>query len=74
VPEIAKTKSWPVLEANGTIYMYYDADGHLEDRSWTPPVLPAIADGSYIYHGGIDHYVEAHIQVTLPRNLHFNQN
>jgi cholesterol 7-dehydrogenase len=66
VPEIAKTRSWPAVEKNDAIYMYYDALGRLEP-SWHLPDIQEIYEMGYIAHGSFENYVEAHIQ-EIPEN------
>jgi len=67
VPDLAKTRAWPVIEKNQTIYMYYDMLGRLDQPAWVPPDIPQIMDGSFIFHGSFENYVEAHIQ-EIPEN------
>ena len=50
------------MEGNGAIYVYYDADNNSGDKTWIPPTIPEIHKGEYVFHGKIEHFVEAHIQ------------
>jgi len=67
VPEIAKTRSWPVHEVNGSIYMWFDALGRLDNIPWYLPELPEVQQGKFVFHGAFENYVEAHIQ-EIPEN------
>jgi len=67
VPEVAKTRSWPVAELNGSIHIWYDALGRLENIPWNLPDLQEIKDGKFTFHGVFENYVEAHIQ-EIPEN------
>jgi len=67
VPEVAKTRAWPVLEENQMIYVWYDMLGRLEDQPWTPPTIKEVESGNYVFHGSFENYVEAHIQ-EIPEN------
>lgn len=67
VPEVAKTRSWPIHELNGGIYMWFDALGRLDQIPWYLPDLTEITEGKFVYHGAFENYVEAHIQ-EIPEN------
>jgi len=67
VPEVAKTKSWPVAELNGSIHIWYDALGRLENIPWNLPEIKEIVDEKYATHGVFENFVEAHIQ-EIPEN------
>jgi len=67
VPEIAKTRTWPVVERNEGIYMWFDALGRLEKQSWQIPEIEEIQSKKYIIHGSFINFVEAHIQ-EIPEN------
>ena len=62
VPDFAKTKAWPCLEVNCTIYMWYHAEG--TEPTWTPDIIDEIKNGSWTYRGCTQHSVNAHIEVT----------
>jgi cholesterol 7-dehydrogenase len=65
VPEIAKTRSWPTVEKNDAIYMFYDALGR--EPTWHLPDITEIYEMGYKAHGSFENYVEAHIQ-EIPEN------
>ncbi|ESO85922.1 hypothetical protein LOTGIDRAFT_130105 [Lottia gigantea] len=65
VPSVAKVKSWPVMEVNGWIYLWFHAEGI--DPSWFPYTIEGIADGSWKYGGRTEHYVNSHIE-EIPQN------
>jgi len=67
VPEVAKTRAWPVEELNGSIHIWYDALGRLENIPWNLPDLKEIKEGQYVMHGVFENFVEAHIQ-EIPEN------
>lgn len=62
VPDFAKTKAWPCLEVNCTIYMWYHAEG--TEPTWTPDIIDEIKNGSWTYRGCTQHSINAHIEVT----------
>jgi len=66
VPEVAKTRAWPVSEINGGIYVWFDSLGRPE-IPWYLPALPEIEEGNFVTHGVFDTFVEAHIQ-EIPEN------
>ncbi|XP_071800149.1 cholesterol 7-desaturase nvd-like [Asterias amurensis] len=65
VPDFAKIKSWPCLETNGEIFVWFHAEG--AEPSWTPPVIEEIANGKMKYHGMTEHVVNAHVE-EVPEN------
>ncbi|KAK6194771.1 hypothetical protein SNE40_000333 [Patella caerulea] len=65
IPEIAKVKSWPILEINGWIYLWHHAEGI--DPTWLPPELEDIANGTWTYRGRTEHLVNSHIE-EIPQN------
>ncbi|XP_074654044.1 cholesterol 7-desaturase nvd-like [Tubulanus polymorphus] len=65
VPEMAKVKSWPVMELNGWIYLWFHAEG--AEPYWTPPEIPEITSGQYTYRGRTEHTINAHIE-DIPEN------
>jgi len=67
IPEVAKTRSWPVAELNGGIHIWFDALGRLDAIPWTLPEVQELKEGTYTFHGSFDNYVEAHIQ-EIPEN------
>ena len=62
VPDFAQTKSWPCLEMNCSIYMWYHAEG--SEPTWTPDYIEEIKNGSWTYRGYTQHIINAHIEVT----------
>jgi len=67
VPEMAKTRSWPVVEVNEMIIMYFDALHRMDEITWHPPEVPEIQSDQFAFHGKFENYVEAHIQ-EIPEN------
>jgi len=67
IPSNAKVKSWTVLEQNGIICMFFDAEER--EPSWYPPAIPGIEDGSgqFVFRGHVRNRISAHIQ-ELPEN------
>eukprot|EP01116_Phalansterium_solitarium_P002162 TRINITY_DN1202_c0_g1_i4.p1 TRINITY_DN1202_c0_g1~~TRINITY_DN1202_c0_g1_i4.p1 ORF type:complete len:443 (-),score=41.87 TRINITY_DN1202_c0_g1_i4:405-1733(-) len=65
VPKFAKTASWPIEEANGFIYMWFDAEGR--EPSWHPPHIEGVDSGEWSYHGRAIHYAHCHI-AEIPEN------
>jgi len=63
---VAKTRSWPTVEKNDAIYMYFDALGRLEPQ-WQLPDIKEIYEMGYVSHGSFENHVEAHIQ-EIPEN------
>ena len=61
VPDMAKVKSWPVVEINGWIYLWYHAEG--KDPTWQLPEIEDIAKGNWVYRGRTEHIINAHIEV-----------
>lgn len=64
VPLTAKIKSWPSIEMNQSVYLWYHAEG--EHPSWFPDEVEEIKKRAWTYRGYTQHTVNAHIQV---RNL-----
>ena len=62
VPDFAKLKSWPCLEMNCTIYLWYHAEGI--EPTWTPDQIEEIKNGTWTYRGYTQHEINAHIEVT----------
>lgn len=61
VPDNAKTKSWPCVEKNGTIYIWYHAEG--VDPTWFIEDIEEIENKTWIYRGRTEHLVNAHCEV-----------
>lgn len=62
VPDFAKLTSWPCLERNCTIYLWYHAEGI--EPTWTPDNIEEIKNGMWTYRGYTQHEINAHIEVT----------
>lgn len=60
IPEIARTRSWPVREYYGLICIYYDADG--QDPPYQLDPFPEIDNGDFVYRGIHHETVNMHIQ------------
>jgi cholesterol 7-dehydrogenase len=65
IPSNAKTKSWPTMEMNGQILVWFDAEGR--EPMWAPPAIPGIEEGSWSRRGHTRHTINAHIQ-EVPEN------
>ncbi|XP_031569651.1 cholesterol 7-desaturase-like isoform X2 [Actinia tenebrosa] len=65
IPAVAKIKSWPCLERNESIMLWYHAEG--AESSWIPEDLNGIQSGKWVYRGRTTHQVNAHIQ-EIPEN------
>ena len=63
VPDMAKLKSWPCLERNDTIFVWYHAEGI--DPTWEPDEIPQITQKQWTYRGQTVHYINCHIEVSL---------
>ena len=62
IPSQAKVKVWPSLEINGTILVWYDAEGR--DPNWFPIEFEMIMSGRWLYHGCSIHFINTHIEVS----------
>ncbi|EDO43280.1 predicted protein, partial [Nematostella vectensis] len=73
IPEYAKVKSWPCLERNGSILMWYHAEE--VEPSWLPEEIEDVTSGKWTYRGFTEHFVNCHIE-EIPENAadmnHFN--
>jgi len=65
IPKTATTKAWHCTEANGSIYVWHDAEDR--DPQWMVPLIKEIEDKSFRWHGASLHTVRAHIQ-EIPEN------
>lgn len=65
VPEKAQVKSWPCLETNGWVHVWFHAED--AEPTWTPPELESITSGQWKYSGRSEHYINAHIE-EIPEN------
>ena len=61
IPDIAKTKSWNVIEKNCRVYVWYHAEGAEPD--WIPDDIDEVQNGSWNYCGQTVHHINAHIEV-----------
>ena len=72
-PDIAKTKSWPCLERNGTIMVWFHAEN--AEPTWLPEEIEEISNGSWTFRGRSEHSINAHVevcfnfQITTPRSF-----
>ena len=62
VPDMAKVKSYNVVEMNGFIYIWYHAEN--AEPYWTLPEIEQITSGQWTYGGRTEHYINAHIEVS----------
>ena len=62
IREQARLPTFPSMERNGLVYLWYHADQ--EEPSWSPPAIPEIESGDWVYQGRNEFYVNCHIQVT----------
>lgn len=65
LPSVAKTRSWPSVEINGWIHLWFHAEGL--DPTWTIPEFDEITTGTWQYKGRTEHYINAHIE-EVPEN------
>lgn len=63
MPEFAKVRCWPSCEVNGQILVWFHCDG--EDPRWTIPEQPEITTGEWVYRGRTEHFINAHIEVSV---------
>lgn len=63
--KVPATRFWHVLEKNGHIYIWHDAENR--PPSFLPPIPPEVNDGSCEYHGRAEHRITAHI-AEMPEN------
>jgi len=63
VTDVARTKSWPVLERNLILMLWFDA----EDREpmYLPREIEEIKEQGWVVHGRSEHTVYCHISVNL---------
>ena len=64
VPSFAKVKVWQTIEVNGIIFVWFDAEGR--DPGYFPEDFSEIKKGKWTYRGHTVHYVNCHIQVSMP--------
>lgn len=65
VPLTAKMKTWPSIEMNRSVYLWYHAEG--EHPSWFPDEIEEIKKRAWTHRGYTQHTVNAHIQ-EIPEN------
>ncbi|CAJ0954951.1 unnamed protein product, partial [Mesorhabditis belari] len=65
IPEQAKISTWPVLERNHHIYVWYHCDG-LEPQ-WEIPEIEEVMNGDWKYRGRTEHELLCHCQ-EIPEN------
>lgn len=61
VPEQAKIKSWPCVEKNGHIYIWYHAEGI--EPNWVIEDIEEIENNTWTYRGRSEHIINAHCEV-----------
>ena len=61
IPAQAKVKTWPCLEVNDFILVWYDAEGR--DPQWDPEEMTARKTRGMKYCGSSTHFVNSHIEV-----------
>uniref|UniRef100_A0A8R1I2S2 cholesterol 7-desaturase n=1 Tax=Caenorhabditis japonica TaxID=281687 RepID=A0A8R1I2S2_CAEJA len=65
IPEQAKVTTWPCVERNQNIYLWYHSDG--AEPEWEIPEIPEVTDGTWKFSGRTEHEVMCHIQ-EIPEN------
>ncbi|CAA98235.2 Cholesterol 7-desaturase [Caenorhabditis elegans] len=65
IPEQAKVTTWPCIERNNNIYLWYHCDG--AEPEWEIPEITEITDGFWHLGGRTEHEVMCHIQ-EIPEN------
>ncbi|CAL2045162.1 unnamed protein product [Caenorhabditis brenneri] len=65
IPEQAKVTTWPCIERNNNIYLWYHCDG--VDPEWEIPEITEITEGIWHLGGRTEHEVMCHIQ-EIPEN------
>ncbi|XP_067948876.1 cholesterol 7-desaturase nvd-like [Watersipora subatra] len=65
IPEIVKTKCWPVLERNEVVMLWYDAEDR--DPQYLPNECEEITELGWKVHGRSEHTVYCHIS-EIPEN------
>lgn len=65
VPLTAKMKTWPSIEMNRSVYLWYHAEG--EHPGWFPDEIEEIKKRAWTHLGYTQHTVNAHIQ-EIPEN------
>lgn len=65
IPEQAKVTTWPCVERNGSIFLWYHSDGL--DPEWQIPEIEEVESGFWRLGGRTEHEVMCHIQ-EIPEN------
>uniref|UniRef100_A0A1I7U978 cholesterol 7-desaturase n=1 Tax=Caenorhabditis tropicalis TaxID=1561998 RepID=A0A1I7U978_9PELO len=65
IPEQAKVTTWPCIERNQNIYIWYHCDG--AEPEWEIPEISEITEGIWKLGGRTEHEVMCHIQ-EIPEN------
>jgi len=60
-PDFVKLKMHKVVEANGSIFLWFHAEG--EDPTWFPDPIPEVESKMWIYRGRSEFSIACHIQV-----------
>ena len=61
VPEVARTKSWPVVEMNGMIFIWYHAEK--VEPYWMPEEVEEITRGDWKCTGMTEQHINCHVEV-----------
>eukprot|EP00127_Corallochytrium_limacisporum_P002111 Clim_evm5s108 gene=Clim_evmTU5s108 len=64
-----KTKSYPVLERNHSVYMWHHADG--AEPEYEIPIIPEVHNLEYAYRGRYDQDVHMHLQEFAENSADF---
>ncbi|CAO4379781.1 unnamed protein product [Caenorhabditis nigoni] len=65
IPEQAKVTTWPCIERNNNIYLWYHCDG--VEPEWQIPEITEITEGLWKLGGRTEHELMCHIQ-EIPEN------
>ncbi|CAP29052.2 Protein CBR-DAF-36 [Caenorhabditis briggsae] len=65
IPEQAKVTTWPCIERNNNIYLWYHCDG--VEPEWQIPEITEITEGLWKLGGRTEHELMCHIQ-EVPEN------
>ncbi|CAB3400455.1 unnamed protein product [Caenorhabditis bovis] len=65
IPAQAKVATWPCIERNNNIYIWYHSDGI--EPEWEIPEIPEVTSGIWKFGGRTEHEVMCHIQ-EIPEN------
>ncbi|XP_071498559.1 cholesterol 7-desaturase nvd-like [Diadema antillarum] len=60
IPNVAHSKAWPMLEQNGLVFVWHDAEGR--EPQWQPESMDCQKWGKMRFHGKTEHTICAHIE------------